>query len=123
MSTRTMLKSSRRDRLQASLRKCGQQTRRQVAQTWSDRDLRFGDPAWFRSHRRGWGLEPVTRSGWIYCTAWLIAGTLPTILLLGRGQVPEALLWFAVASTLLCRDVRLVNRASGSSAAKSEKSA
>ena len=71
----------------------------------------FGKPEWFRPKRIGWGLVPICWRGWLYTALWMLVMILPFLILLGRGQVPEAVLWLAGTMTVLVWDIRTVLRA------------
>lgn len=65
----------------------------------------FGKPQWFRPKRIGWGIVPVTWQGWGYTLAWSGAMVLPFLVLLGRRQPVEAMLWMGLSIGALSYDV------------------
>jgi hypothetical protein len=88
----------------------------------------FGKPQWFRPKTFGWGLVPITWQGWIYAAAWVGAVALPFLLLIGRHQPLEALVWMGLSVSALTCDVWHILRAirgprSGSSGAAATASA
>ena len=68
----------------------------------------FGKPEWFRPHRIGWGMTPVTRAGWIYMTTWLSVVLLPAGILVTSRGVLESIIWFAAAGAMMMWDMRNV---------------
>ncbi len=71
----------------------------------------FGNPHWFRPKTLGFGLIPIRWQGWAYTAAWSSAIGLPFLVLVGRHQVLEALLWVGLSLSALTYDVRHIFRA------------
>jgi len=65
----------------------------------------FGNPQWFRSKAIGFGLVPKSWQGWAYSVAWGSTISLPFLLLVGRHQSLEALLWLALSIAAMAHDV------------------
>jgi len=73
----------------------------------------FGKPQWFRPKAFGWGLLPITWQGWAYSAAWLGIVGLPFIVLAGRHQGLEAMVWLGLAVGALVYEMRQVLRGFG----------
>ena len=71
----------------------------------------FGNPQWFRPKTLGWGLIPIRWQGWAYTAAWSSAIGLPFLVLVGRNQVLEALVWVSLSLSALTYDVWHILRA------------
>ena len=71
----------------------------------------FGNPQWFRPKTLGFGLIPVRWQGWAYTAAWSSAISLPFLVLVGRHQVFEALVWAGLSLGALIYDVWHILRA------------
>ena len=65
----------------------------------------FGKAHWFRPKTIGWGLVPITWQGWMYTTAWSGVAVIPFLVLLGRHQPLEALIWMGLMIGGLVFDV------------------
>jgi len=71
----------------------------------------FGSPHWFRPKTLGFGLIPIRWQGWAYTAAWSSAIGLPFLVLVGRQQVFEALVWVGLSLSALTYDVWHILRA------------
>ena len=71
----------------------------------------FGNPHWFRPKTLSFGLIPIRWQGWAYATAWSSAISLPFLVLVGRHQVFEALIWMGLSLAALTHDVWHIFRA------------
>jgi hypothetical protein len=65
----------------------------------------FGNQQWFRPKTIGFGLVPTSWQGWAYSVAWGGTISLPFLLLVGRHQSLEALLWLAISIGAMAHDV------------------
>ena len=70
----------------------------------------FGNPAWFRVKRIGWGLRPVHWKGWLYSLGWAAVIGLPFLALLGSRLGIEAIIWLVAAMSAFVWDVRQIVR-------------
>ena len=71
----------------------------------------FAKPHWFRIKTIGHGVTPANWRGWLYVTGVVVLTALPTLLLLGRHQGLEALIWLAVIGGFLFYEFRQIRRA------------
>src|SRR4051794_23842724 len=85
--------------------------REKIASQWKEGNAMFGNPTWFRAKTIGWGLIPTRWQGWAYTGAWAAAITVPSIVLLSRQLLPEALVWLGASTGALVWDVRNILRA------------
>lgn len=65
----------------------------------------FGNPQWFRPKVVGFGLVPTSWQGWAYSAGWGGTIGLPFLLMLGRHQSLEALLWLVLSIGAMAFDV------------------
>lgn len=65
----------------------------------------LGNPQWFRAKAVGFGLVPTNWRGWAYSAAWGGTIGLPFLLMLGRHQSVEALLWLMLSLGAMGYDV------------------
>jgi hypothetical protein len=65
----------------------------------------FGNPQWFRPKAMGFGLVPKSWQGWAYSAGWGGAIGLPFLLMAGRHQSVEALLWLVLSIGAMGYDV------------------
>lgn len=66
----------------------------------------FGKPEWFKPKVFGWGLNPVTKQGWIYTGVWLGVLLLPYFGLWATQGLAFGLVWLAFAVGVLIWDVK-----------------
>lgn len=66
----------------------------------------FGKPEWFKPKVFGWGLNPVTKQGWIYVGVWAGVLVMPFFALLFSQGVVSALIWLFAAMGVLIWDVK-----------------
>jgi hypothetical protein len=66
----------------------------------------FGKPDWFHFDARSPLPHPQNREGRIWYGVWAAVLSLPVLLLLGRGQVPEAMVWLLCAGGAMYLEVR-----------------
>lgn len=71
----------------------------------------LGNPQWFRAKAVGFGLVPTSWRGWAYSAAWGGTIGLPFLLMLGRHQSLEAMLWLALSIGAMGYDVWKIMRA------------
>lgn len=76
----------------------------------------FGKPQWFRPKAFGWGLVPIAWQGWACVAAWIGVIGLPFVVLAGRHQGLEAIVWLGLSAGALVYEVRQVLRGFGVSA-------
>lgn len=65
----------------------------------------FGKPEWFKPKTFGWGLQPVTKQGWIYTGVWLGVLLVPFLPLLVLKGVLLACVWLVFGIAALSWDV------------------
>lgn len=65
----------------------------------------FGKPEWFKPKTFGWGLQPVTKQGWIYTGVWLGVLLIPFLPLLVLKGVLLASVWLVFGIAALSWDV------------------
>ncbi len=70
----------------------------------------FGNSAWFRTKKIGWGIRPISWQGWLYAIVWAAVIGLPFIGLLLSHLWFESLIWAAIMMGALVWDVRQVRR-------------
>lgn len=70
----------------------------------------FAKPQWFRARAYEHAVKPVCWQGWLYLASAVALALLPTLMLLGRRQGLEALVWLAVIGAFLFYELRLVRR-------------
>lgn len=75
------------------------------------RTTMFGNPQWFRTKAVGFGLVPTSWQGWAYSAGWGGTIGLPFLLMLGRHQSLEALLWLVLSIGAMAYDVWKIVRA------------
>jgi hypothetical protein len=80
--------------------------REKLVTEWKKGNAMFGKPDWFKAKAIGWGLTPTSWQGWLYTGAWAGAITVPFVMLMSRGLVPEGLVWLGVSVGGLVWDVR-----------------
>lgn len=73
-------------------------------------EVMFGNANWFRSESRSVAPAPTAIKGWAYYGIWLSAIFIPTGLLLLRTQIPEALIWTGIATSVLLLDLRRLRK-------------
>ena len=78
---------------------------------WQAEPLLFGQPAWFTTKKRGWGITPARWQGWAYAAVWTLVIAVPFLLLLGRHRAPEAAIWLGGSGGMLAWDVHKLARA------------
>jgi hypothetical protein len=71
----------------------------------------FAKPNWFRAKAYAHGVAPASWQGWLYLAAVAAAVFLPTLVLIGRHQGLEALIWMAAIGALVGYDLWNVRRA------------
>jgi hypothetical protein len=71
----------------------------------------FAKPNWFCAKAYAHGVAPATWQGWLYVAAVAAAVLLPAIVLIGRHQGLEALIWLAAIGALVGYDLWNVRRA------------
>ena len=70
----------------------------------------FAKPNWFRTKTCGRGVAPATWCGWLYLAGVVSVALLPAVLLLGRRQGLEALIWLGVVAAFVAYDMWHVRR-------------
>ena len=65
----------------------------------------FGNPLWFRTKSLTFGLIPIRWQGWAYAAGWSSAIALPFLVLVGRHQALEALVWAGLSLSAFTYDV------------------
>lgn len=65
----------------------------------------LGNPLWFRPKAMGFGLVPTSWQGWAYSAGWGGTIGLPFLLMLGRHQSVEAMLWLVLSIGAMGYDV------------------
>jgi len=72
--------------------------------------IMFAKPHWFRVRSFERSVKPVCWQGWLYLSGAFAIAMLPTLLLLGRHQGLEALVWLAVVGSFLFYELWQVRR-------------
>lgn len=65
----------------------------------------FGNSEWFSENLTPW---PRSAKGWWYYLIWLSVVAGPAALLVGRGQIPECLIWLVVSGVVFLLDLRRI---------------
>lgn len=68
----------------------------------------FGKPEWFKPKIFGWGLNPVTKQGWIYVGVWVGVMLIPFFALWGTQGMISGLIWLFASMGLLIYDVKQI---------------
>lgn len=71
----------------------------------------FAKPNWFCTKSFGHRVRPANWRGWLYVTGAVVIAMLPTLVLLGRRQGLEALIWLAAVAAFVAYDLWQVRRA------------
>ena len=72
--------------------------------------IMFAKPHWFRTKSIGSGVTPACWRGWLYVAGAVAIALLPTLLLLGRRQGLEGLIWLSVVGGFLAYEFWQVRR-------------
>lgn len=70
----------------------------------------FAKPHWFRPKAIGEGVAPATWHGWLYVVGAVSVTLIPVLLLLGRGQRLESLIWLVAIGGFLAYELWYVRR-------------
>lgn len=70
----------------------------------------FAQPNWFRTKSFAHGVTPASWRGWLYVVGAAAAAFLPAMLLVGRHQTFEALVWLTAAAGFVGYDLWQVRR-------------
>jgi hypothetical protein len=78
----------------------------------------YGKPEWFLTNAGRWLVRPSSWQGWAYTIAWVVAMVLPSLSLMARSQVPEAVVWTLLSAGLWLWDSAAIRRVHESRTAK-----